>query len=128
QASVDERSTSPCEGNHRPMNTLIKIFFVLLLFVLAPSPSHACLMVDQYRTLPLGAANDEVIAFEMDQFRDGDLEMAQTSWSVSAKLIALDASGTRRVLESYAVVEMKSKDYDATMAPIFEQALKDARA
>ncbi|MCA9718553.1 MAG: hypothetical protein KC468_28035 [Myxococcales bacterium] len=108
-------------------------FALALALAAAPRPVAACLVAHQVRLVVLGGAGDSLLALELEQVRDGDLETGREWFSITPRLVAieLDASGTestRAVLAGWPRARVDAGQADAWLERAYDSAMLAARS
>lgn len=86
------------------------------------TPAVACMHAEQYRLIPLGTAGDRVLALELDQRRVDGETPTSAAWEIVPHLVAIAASGSLSVRETYPALSVSGEGYAASIAPVIARA------
>jgi len=102
----------------------------LLALSFAPQDADACLSATAVRTVVLGGVGDDVIALELTQHRDGDMEGSEWFFMTASMVeLSFDADGamSRSVLKAGKEVRVEAKAAKAWVQAAFDDHLAAAR-
>jgi hypothetical protein len=113
--------------------TLRRCLLVVLLLpvLLRPDSADACYVANQVRLIVLGGTDDVVLALELDQYRNGELETGKKWHFITPRLVALTvnsdgAVAKRRVLNTGTKTRLEDGEYDKWLRKTFDRTMKRA--